>query len=225
MIRKTLAVATFSAAAALLAAPAAQAQGLLDLGRVLLGLPAEQKDPIDYRERAPLVVPPSQNLRPPVDARPAEERRANWPQDPDALARRQAAEQARRPMMVDSITGRETAPVRRMTPDEIRAGRVAGAEVPRAGEIPAGPMDSRGPINLFGGLATLREMDARDAARGASSGNLSRVEPPREFLTDPPTGLRRPADGAAFRATPEGQVGPRRDPSPFDIYREGPNTR
>jgi hypothetical protein len=227
MIRKVSAIAAFSAAALCLAAPAAQAQGILDLGRVILGLPTEQKDPIDYRERPPLVVPPNQqNLRAPVDARAADQRRANWPQDPDVLARRQAAEEARKPVMVDSITGREMAPTRRLTLDEIRAGRVAGAEVPRGNPVPAEPIiDARGPINVFGGLATLREMDNRDRAEGRNSNNLSRVEPPREFLTDPPTGLRRPADNAAFRATREGQVGPRPDPSPFDIYREGPNTR
>jgi hypothetical protein len=225
MTQKSMVIAALAVAAFGAQVPAAQAQGLLDLGRVILGLPTEQKDPIDYRERAPLVVPPSSNLRAPADARPADQRRANWPQDPDALARRQAAEEARRPMMVDSITGREVAPTRRMTLEEIRAGRVAGAEVPGRNEIPAQPMDSRGPINIFGGLATLREMDNKDRASGRSPGDLARVEPPREFLTDPPGGLRRPADNAAFRATREGQVGPRRDPSPFDIYREGPNTR
>ncbi len=74
-----------------------------------------------------------------------------------------------------------------------------------------------------GGLATLREMDRQSAT--ASNGGPDRTEPRREFLTDPPTGLRRPADNAPFRATREGSLGVRQDPSPMDIFRDGPNSR
>jgi hypothetical protein len=79
--------------------------------------------------------------------------------------------------------------------------------------------------NIFGGLAAIRELDRRDAAAGRTSGQLTREEPRREFLTDPPTGLRRPAENAPFRATREGKVGAQELPKPYDIYREGPNTR
>ncbi len=224
MIRRPLAIA-FTAALLAASAGSANAQGLLDIGRFILGLPPEEKEPIDYRERAPLVVPPNQQvLRPPMEPRQADGRRANWPQDPDVLARRQKAEEARRPVMVDSVTGREMPSPRRMTPDEIRAGRVAGAEVPRGNAVPQQANDPRGPMNVFGGLATLREMDRRDATSRAGN-ELAREEPRREFLTDPPTGLRRPSEKAAFRATREGQVGAQQMPSPFDIFREGPNTR
>jgi hypothetical protein len=225
MIRKSLvtkpfAVASLAAATLLVAAPAAQAQGLLDLGRVILGLPTEQKDPIDYRERAPIVVPPSQqSLRPPVEPRQADQRRANWPQDPDVIARRQAAEEARKP-----VTGREMPSPRRMTLEEIRAGRVAGGEVPTGNAVPQQAYEQRGPMNIFGGLSALREMDQKEAA-GRKGNELTRQEPRREFLTDPPSGLRRPSDAAAFKATREGAVGSQQAPSPYDIYREGPNTR
>jgi hypothetical protein len=51
---------------------------------------------IDYRERAPLVVPPSRNLPPPqseasVTANPA------WPKDPDVQQRNVAATKKRLP--------------------------------------------------------------------------------------------------------------------------------
>ena len=212
------------ALAAPLASAPAQAQGLLDIGRFLLGIPAEEKPPIDYRERAPIVVPPSTNLRPPAEGGGPEQRRANWPQDPDALARRKAAEDARKPVMVDSVTGREPGLTnRRMTPEQIREGRIAGAEVP---VVPRQPiMNDRDRHNVMGGLTTLREMDQKTAASAGASGDLDRGEPSREFLTDPPTGLRKPADNAAFKATREGEVGPRKDPSPLDIFRDGPNTR
>jgi hypothetical protein len=226
VIKTPFVVAALASMAIVGTAPAAKAQGLLDVGRFLLGLPTEEKEPIDYRERAPIIVPPNQqSLRPPADARPADQRRGNWPQDPDVIARRQAAEQARKPVMVDSVTGRETPNPRRMTNEEIRAGRVAGAEVPRGNEIAQPPMEQYGPMNVLGGINAIREMDRRDSAAGRNSGNLAREEPRREFLTDPPSGLRRPSDAAAFRATREGDLGARKEPSPLDIFREGPNTR
>jgi hypothetical protein len=232
MIRKPIVLAALASAAICAAAPAAQAQGILDIGRIILGLPTEEKEPIDYRERAPIVVPPNQQaLRPPGDARPADQRRANWPQDPDVAARRQAAAEARRPVSTDSVTSRDDGSglTRRLSPAEIRAGRVAGGEVPGRPAPSPGTDNERSPgganINVFGGLAALRELDRRDAAAGRQSGDLAREEPRREFLTDPPSGLRRPSESAPFRATREGKVGAREEPKPYDIYREGPNTR
>jgi hypothetical protein len=229
MIRKHLAIATLASAAICAAAPAAQAQGLLDLGRVVLGLPTEEKEPIDYRERAPLVVPQNQqSLRAPTESRPADQRRANWPQDPDVIARRQAAEDARKPVSLDTFIGANPQPTRRLTNDEIRAGRVAGAEVPRAPQSldtfldPAG---AGGPSNAYRGVTTINTLDRRNAETGLRPGELSRAEPKREFLTDPPSGLRRPSDAAAFRATREGQLGARQEASPYDIFRPQSNTR
>ncbi|MGL4240922.1 MAG: hypothetical protein ACRCTI_07400 [Beijerinckiaceae bacterium] len=219
-------MAAVAAAFAVVAPATAQAQ-LLEIGRAILGIPEAPKDPIDYRERAPLVVPPSQNLRPPAESTAPDQRRANWPQDPDVIARRQAAENARRPADFSAVTNREIGDTRRMTLQEIRAGRVAGAEVQRQPTNNITP-DRQGvstQMNVFGGLAALREMDRKDAASGRNSGDLGRDEPRREFLTDPPSGLRRPADNAPFRATREGRVGAREEPKPYDIFREGPNTR
>jgi hypothetical protein len=220
MTYRVMAIAGLVLAGASVSAVPAKAQGLLDIGRMIIGLPAEEKPALDYRERAPLVVPPSQNLRPPVEAAAPDQRRANWPQDPDVLARRKAAEDARKPVFVDSITGREINPSRRLTADEIRAGRVAGQEVVRT---PQQFQDDRSRANVLGGLATLREMDRQSA--GANDGSIPRAEPRREFLTEPPSGLRRPADNAPFRATREGDLGTRKEPSPLDIFRESPNTR
>jgi hypothetical protein len=217
-----------AAALALAVAMPATAQAqLLEIGRALLGIPDPPKDPIDYRERAPLVVPPGQNLRPPAEATAPEQRRPNWPQDPDAIARRNAAENARRPTEFGTIFDRDLGQSRRLTPAEIRAGRVAGQEVQREPVANITPNRSGVEIqqNVFGGLAALREMDRKDALNAPSNGDIGRAEPRREFLTDPPSGLRRPADNAPFRATREGKVGAREEPKPYDIFREGPNTR
>jgi hypothetical protein len=220
MTYRAMAIAGLALAGASVSAVPVKAQGLLDIGRLIIGLPAEEKPALDYRERAPLVVPPSQNLRPPVEAAAPDQRRANWPQDPDVVARRKAAEEARKPIFVDSITGREINPSRRLTVEEVRAGRVAGQEVVRT---PQQYIDDRARANVMGGLVTLREMDRQSA--GANDGSIPRSEPRREFLTEPPSGLRRPADNAPFRATREGSLGTRPEPSPLDIFKEGPNTR
>jgi hypothetical protein len=201
----------------------ARAQGLLDVGRFLLGLPAEEKPPIDYRERAPIVVPPSTNLRPPAEGGAPDQRRANWPTDPEVVARRRAAADAGKPVMVDAVTGEDIGgPVRRMSPAQIREGRVAGQEIGGVAQRPR--WDDKDFHNVMGGVSTLRQMDSK-MATASSSDNLDRTEPKREFLTDPPTGLRRPADNAAFKATREGEFGTRKDPHPLDIFKDGPNTR
>src|SRR6201992_2596926 len=43
---------------------------------------------IDYRERSPLVVPPTLDLPPPSRASGDSQQMANWPKDPDERARR-----------------------------------------------------------------------------------------------------------------------------------------
>jgi hypothetical protein len=221
LVRKMLFASLALAGASVVVVPA-KAQGLLDIGRALLGLPSEEKEPIEYRERAPLVVPPNQNLRPPVEASATENRRANWPKDPDAAERKRAAEEARKPRSVDSFVARDAATGRRLSVDEIRAGRVAGQEVVTEPQQSIDIVRERS--NVFGGLAAIRELDRKDA-QGKEGGNLAREEPRREFLTDPPTGLRKPSDNAAFKATREGSLGVQQTPSPFDIYKEGPSTR
>jgi hypothetical protein len=212
--RVLLMVGTACVASSFATAPA-KAQGLLDLGRMIIGLPTEEKEPIDYRERAPLVVPPGQTLRPPQEAVAPDQRRANWPQDPDVLERRKAAEDARKPVIRREAESR-------LTLNEIRAGRVAGQEVPNT---PQQASTDASRANIFGGLAALREMDKKSAQNLDTSGNLGRDEPRREFLTEPPKGLRKASDNAAFRATREGSLGARKDPSPFDIFKEDEKTR
>jgi hypothetical protein len=219
MSLRVLTLAGFTALGVMTAAAPAKAQSLIDFGRVLLGLPADEAPPIDYRERPPLVVPPSQNLRPPVPAVEPDQRRANWPQDPDVLARRKAAQEARVPLSLDSLTRGEDQPTRRMTAQEIRAGRVAGQEVNRTPTI---TIDDRERSSPFGGVTALREMDKRSAEEAAS---LDRAEPRREFLTDPPVGLRAPSGNAPVRATREGSLGASQPASPYDVFQPERRTR
>jgi hypothetical protein len=218
MSLRLLTMAGVAALGVITATAPAKAQGLLDLGRALLGIPGDETPPIDYRERPPLVVPPNANLRPPAAPVSPDQRAANWPQDPDVLARRKAAQDARAPVSFDSVT-REDGITRRMTAEEIRAGRVAGQEVNRT---PVTVTDERQRVGPYGGAAALREMDKRSAQEASA---LERVEPRREFLTDPPVGLRAPSANAPVKATREGSLGAAEPASPFDIFRPEQKTR
>ena len=78
----------------------------------------------------------------------------------------------------------------------------------------------------MGGLATLREMDKQSGASLSGSNPKPRSHGASARVPhDPPVGLRRPAENAPFRATREGSLGARPEPSPMDIFKEGPNTR
>ncbi len=142
-----------------------------------MGIIPRERPPIEYRERAPLVVPPKIELRAPVDAGAVENRVANWPQDPDVQARRRDAAEARRPFREET----------RSAPEVIMAGRRVGnpAAVHRTTENSRLTPDE------------LRNQDPRSNTRPVLAG----VEPDREKLTDPPTGYRKPAANAPMKAT------------------------
>jgi hypothetical protein len=146
----------------------------------------------------------------------AAERRGNWPRDPDVAARQKAAQDRTKPII--NPTDRELQ--RPMTTDEIRQGRIAGAELPRN---PQALVRDRDLSNEVGGIRALREMDTRGVP--GEEKLQPGVEPRRAFLTDPPTGLRLPAGNAPIRVTRDAGGDRRPEGSPYDIYKEGPNSR
>lgn len=144
----------------------------------LIGIGGDKAEPdIDYRERAPLVVPPKTNLPQPV-ARG--QKSANWPQDPDVIRRREAAAAARAPKGLDNDN------IKRLSKQELLGGRVSGNE--RAGE-----QKSFGCRGDGEGCVWLHP----DVIR--SQGRLKETAPPvvvgqepgRDWLTQPPKGYRR----------------------------------
>ncbi|MGL5137744.1 MAG: hypothetical protein ACRC7G_08245 [Beijerinckiaceae bacterium] len=197
----------------------AKAQGIADIGRFILGLPAEDKPGanIDYRERAPLVVPPNTgNLRPPAERGAPDERRANWPRDPDVAARRKAAEEAGKPIFVPT-----DAQVSRVaTREELAAQRRAGAGRTDASDTAF--INDRGFTNQIGGIRALQAENQRSSGQK----DLPYAEPKREFLTDPPTGLRAAAGTGPVRATRDNSTPfGNQAPDMFGLTREGPRTR
>ena len=145
----------------------------------LTGLGGKETDAeIDYRDRAPLVLPPKSGagLRPPLEAGP--QRGANWPQDPDVLRRAKAIADAKVP--VKSIGNGST----QMSKDELLAGRTSG---PAPIFNPA--------TDSYNGRVWLNPDVIRSQQRevkGKESVLAVGIEPDRQNLTQPPPGYRKP---------------------------------
>ena len=177
-----------------------------------------EKDAIEYRERAPLVVPPSMNLRSPEE-RAIGTRETKWPNDPDVARKKAEDEESRKPR---SVGGDRRDYV--VSSAELRKGRVPGAEV-------GGNADSYHSRNSNGYDKDLdgygRISPDRLRAQGEAFNGLTKEaplrpgeEPKRKYLTDPPTGIRAPAVGAPVVATAE-KRGPDQDEqsSPYAFFK------
>lgn len=172
-----------------------QALGLAD---------APPKPDIDYRERAPLVVPPNagENLPPPVDRNA--EANPNWPKDPDVERRRREAAAAGGPVVRDD-------PGRPLMPSELNKGRTKISSAYPSSQEPAATGSRRDelmPNQLNGGITNWF-----GALTGAKDKPLTfEGEPTRESLIQPPEGYQTPAPNA-----PYGVVEPKKNDQPFKV--------
>lgn len=204
---------------ALFAAPQAQAQegGIIREMFSAIGILEPDRPSIDYRERAPLVVPPSMSTLPPPVERDLTAENPNWPNDPDVAAARNRAITAATP--APERAGAFEGIGRRMTNEQLAAGRVPGAGLGgRPGQIEWQPAD-RG----FGGAnanpAWIPPQTLMDADRRRAEIPETRLQ--RRFLTDPPQGYLAPDPNAAFPQRVETFSGPRPEPqSATDFVRE-----
>ena len=179
-----------------LAGPAvAQTDALTGVLRII-GLSPEEKDPIQYRERPPLVVPPSiGKLRNPEEG--AAQTNPNWPQDPDVLARKRKAEEDKQPV------------ARNREYDPSYGAQVPLNEAQRRNRYAGVPSSARDTM-----AATQRDLDfmrvnQSDVSRALEANRAQQPtlrpgeEPSRQYLTEPPKGYRSAAAGAPVRATVE----------------------
>ena len=155
-------------------------------------MPAETPD-IDYRARPPLVVPPANKLQDP--ARPASERSAQWPNDPDVAARKAAIKDSLIPATEREkyILGQRPL----LSQEELRRGKI-DASTPRAPVRSA--FDETPYETMVQPILTGRELALRKNAQNESQAALG-AEPPRRYLSDPPPGLRKPVGTGAFSTT------------------------
>ena len=139
-----------------------------------------EKDSIDYRARPPLVVPPKRDLPTPLPAGAG--RRADWPNDPDVLARRRAAADSRRPMpQIGPNTRAE------LSKEELMQGRTDKKETDTQSDCQPGAGTH---TCLYAPWSNLK---ATSPSSQTSSDSVQEgEEPSRNFLTEPPSGYRRP---------------------------------
>ncbi len=152
---------------------------------------------IDYRERAPLVVPPSRDLPPPqseaaVTSNPA------WPKDPDVRQRRVEASKKKLSSKTAAQTmDEEGRPLSRTELDrgKIAAGSSAGgSQSPEEGARPL-PPSALGSKNVFGDIFS---SFSDKGETGTFTG-----EPVRENLTAPPEGYQTPSPDQPYGLAPK----------------------
>jgi hypothetical protein len=154
-----------------------------------IGVLDKEKDPIDYRERGPLVLPPRMDLREPATPGSVRARNPQWPNDPDVAARRRQAEEDSLPV-TQTDQYRMNSKNSRLTVDEMRAGRQAGAQVPTA------PV-SRAGDNAWIHPDVLRAQHAQGRTAQASGDTATG----RRSLTEPPSAYRQSATGQPIRGS------------------------
>ena len=156
-----------------------------------IGAKSMEKKGIEYRERSPLVVPPSLDLPPPatVDAKNA----PNWPKDPDERRRKEAI--AQRKKAVKATENWQAA--RPLTPAEMKAGQIAAPERTSNDPIQPGtngnPSLSPAQLGFTGGLWNMMTNNKGESTKFTS-------EPPRQSLTEPPPGYQTPSSSYAYGA-------------------------
>lgn len=192
-----------------LAAPA-KAQGLdgsnnlLDSAMELFGLKEEEAKPeIEYRERAPLVVPPRvpEALPPPQSS--AADAHPNWPKDPDVARRKREAEASKTPIVRDD-------PGRPLMPSELNKGRKK--TLGTASNAPTEPVGagSQRDVLLPNQLGFTNWLGTGNGEKITFNG-----EPERENLIQPPPGYQTPAPNAPFGVV-EDKKEPFKLPTLFD---------
>jgi hypothetical protein len=157
-----------------------------------LGLSRSGDGLIEYRERAPLVVPPSRELPPPRDEADVSKTPA-WPKDPDVARRKQdlAAEKAK---LKGNLSVEEQ--MRALRPDELDkpgAGEKKSADAKGASKSaedtsrPLMPSDlGTKTEKIFGSIWSTFTPAKPESAPFTG-------EPPREAMTAPPSGYQTPS--------------------------------
>jgi hypothetical protein len=145
----------------------------------------EKEAPIEYRERARLVLPPKMVLPPPVA--PAAERTTAWPVDPDVEKVRKAKAASRTILLSQSDT-QATRDGNRLSPSQLRPDHSSPGQQSAQDRRCASQSNTRGcdwiPFrNVFETVGLVKSDEV-----------LAGQEPDRDWLTDPPKGYRVPTN-------------------------------
>jgi hypothetical protein len=174
--------------------------------------PAKEEETINYRERAPLVLPPKTELRQP--RAPASKTSANWPQDQEAVAARKRAAAARAPSAKgDALLDFKPNPL-----DPNPKGLGVAANAPR--ECVMDPDKTR--VDACDPVTFWKNLQVRDTKVDKPQLQAG-VEPDRKFLTQPPKGYMAPKKTvkATFEAPPRDE----QEDAGANFFRSKPKTQ
>jgi hypothetical protein len=151
-----------------------------------LGLRNGQEAGIEYKERPPLVVPPSRDLPIPATAGSLAASNPAWPVDPDE--KRRASERKAKAQRKPYNPETDGNPLR---PNELAVGRTDKPSVKSSPGPDVSPEMRPSELGYTGGLwnsvfGTFNKDKDTETARFMR-------EPPRDSLTDPPVGYRTPS--------------------------------
>jgi hypothetical protein len=156
----------------------------------------EEKPQIDYRERAPLVPPPSTAALPkPLPKNALAQSSGQWPIDPDEERREAKIAEERIPITQTRWSRMERDP--KLRPGELGGRRTEGAGL--------NDPYSRGGLDVTPVL-TPRQLREQGTKAADASVAAQVAEPPRRRLTDPPMGYRAPAPGAPYGSEGKGEA-------------------
>jgi hypothetical protein len=175
--------------------------------KAILGI--NDKDSIDYRERAPLVVPPSMNLVPPEQGKidnPA------WPKDADIQEKKKKKAAAKNANQDPEVAAR------RLSPAELDRGRLqrpGSRDVPENPELEGQRKLQPGELGYKGGLFGALFKDNSKPETAVFTG-----EPARSSLTEPPPGYMTPSPSQPYGLGPKKEA-----PTPYKLEERGTSQR
>jgi len=179
-----------------------------------LGLRSGDEPVINYRERSPLVVPPTRDL-PPPQAKSAAKNSA-WPHDPDAVRRQQRSKKSQAAGSNDTsrVVDRQGSPI---APDQLTAPGASATASTASGPPPTGAAGEGknmlpSELGYFGGLFSASAWGFGFHGYRDEVGTFT-AEPSRDALTAPPVGYQTPSATQPYGVTKRVE---RSAPRPFD---------
>lgn len=173
-------------------------------------LTPDEAPEIDYRERAPLVLPPKQTLVKPQQ--PGIARTAAWPSDPDVIRRKKAADDAKAP--IESTFNHTNDHV--MSKEEQLKYRASQAALENDAYGCSINHKSTSHCRVDPDAAKAEDQRYKAMNPGHSDDLTAGVEPEREYLTQPPKGYLKATKNVV--ATHEAPQPKRDDSSPLSTY-------
>ena len=156
---------------------------------------------IEYRERAPLVVPPSRNLPPPQSEGSVANNPA-WPKDPDVNKRK--VEAAKKKLPARTAAEAADAEARPLPRSELERGRTAAGTQTGGTVVKDADADASRPLRPqeLGSKSLFSNMFSSAPWSDKTEVGTFTGEPTRENLTAPPPGYQTPSPNQPYGVGP-----------------------